>query len=179
MIAAIQAWGPLAGIAAIFVGAITVWIKGIPARLLAKDAGDATLRGEEKGLREYLSGELSKCKEANDAVSAKLQEVENKNFQLTIVVSMLLAELLLKEPESHLVKRAKAVLELNIGFPIDPLAIEAAIERLKNVAIDPAKSDQLQAAEHAVSAAERTVVRAEKTVIEVKTAEKPEGADDE
>lgn len=175
VVTAIQAWGPLAGMLAIVAGLITVYIKGIPARLLAKDAGDATLRGEEKGLREYLSAELLKCKQANDEVADKLQTVENRNFQLTIVVAMLLTEHLAHDPDSHIVKRAKAVLELNMGFPIDPLAIEAAIDRLQTVAVDTTESSAMTAAKHTLKATERACERAEDTVEKVKSAEEENG----
>lgn len=138
------------------------WIRGMAARRLAKDAGDATLRGEERGLREYLDAELKKCKLGHEVLSEQLQKVENKNFQLTVVVSMMLTELLAIDAESDIVKRAKAVLELNIGFPANAAAIEAAIQRLQEVAVDRSKSSALYAAEQAVTAAEKTVVRPRK-----------------
>jgi hypothetical protein len=169
LISAVQAWGPLVGVLAIMAGLVTVWVKGIPARMLAKSAGDATLRGEEKGLREYLNQQLASCRNDNAKITEKMTVVENKNFQLTVVISMMLSELLTIDPDSPLVKRAKAVLELNIGFAVNPATIEAAVTRLMSVAVeDPKKSSILEAAEDAVEAAEQTVIRAEKTVIEVK-----------
>lgn len=195
VISTVQAWGPLVGVIAIMVGLVSVWIRGIPARLLAKNAGDATLRGEERGLREYLNAELAKCKAESDALGEKVkaqdrrhkQDMEDRDeqhardlkirddkiFQLGVVAAMFLRKELIDDPDSDLVKRAKAVLELTIGFVVHPAAIDLAVERLMGVAAGTEKSSKLVAAESAVVAAEQTVIRAEKTVIEVKVDERP------
>lgn len=197
MVAALQEWGPLAGMVGIVITLITVWIKGIPARLLAKSAGDATLRGEEKGLREWLKAELKECQEGNDERDAKLKAIEKQHkkdmkerdeqhardlkerddriFQLEVFSGILLRRALISDPDDEMVKGAKAVLELNAAFPIDPTAIKAAIERLKGITLASPKSTDAPKSP-ALEAAEQTVECAEQTVAEVKSHEKPSEA---
>ncbi len=162
----LPAWGAFLSLLAILMGAVTVYIRGIPDRFRVKNEARqieineaeliradyakqiADFRTEVHGYRNDLQAVMGKQaeteKELERARSVSRQRSDRIN-NMMFIIRLLISELRRLDPTSIIVKQAEAML-LQMGED------------------DPHKSMTLNAAEHAVEAAENTVA-------EVKSAE--------
>lgn len=143
-------------------GLATVWVKGIPERLRVKNEGKAIDNAEMAGLRREVAevrGDLKKCEaECADELRKVHEELWGMRKQ-NIAEQISLINIILNSVDAPELKAMLKVLE----------SVKATLNA--RVFIDPAKSDQLNVAEHAVMDAQQTVRTAKQTVTEVKRSE--------
>lgn len=169
-IGTIPQWGMFVTLLTMLAGMVTVWIKGIPARLLAKTAA-AEQRVTAQGLegnqfisayqawRDEVHGlrdELSKSIAASRRSESENHRCNNERRTLIYLLIQFVAEAEGRDPKSILAKQAREALK--------HMSTETDIP-------DPTKSLALSTAEHAVSDAKQTLASTAATCEEVKRAE--------
>ncbi len=148
-------WATFAALLTIIMGAVTVYIRGIPARMLARNDGDKIKIDEAEKIRTDYSEQIKEFRlevhgyrNELHVVSARLATSEatsmrrgDKLSMMAFVVRLVLDELRRLNPHNQVIEQAETLLD-QLERPDPPLS---------------GKSPALGAAEHTVDAAKEAV----------------------
>lgn len=162
-------WGAFLSLMGLLVGAVTVYIKGIPERTRARNEGAGQESNAETAIRkEYVDQIREFRKEVhgyrNDLqiIAIRLNTSESISRQrgdrirnMLFIIRLLISELKRIDPTSIVVSQAEAMIEQMVRDNVD------SIEPL------PPESGALHAAKDAVADAKDTLASTEKTVARV------------